>query len=132
MHWMLGNKGVTIVLRAAAVTAFALWILVGLSACGPGGNAEIEVRINNISQYDFTDVSVADQSFGDIDAGGSSDYVIVTTRFGYAVVKLTADGRKVTGQTLNMGAKRFTYEIDVVDLLAGQLAISVVPEEDSS
>ena len=105
-------------------------MLGGLSACGPGGDAEIEVRINNISQFDFTDVSVSDQSFGDIAAGASSDYVKVTTRLGYAVVKLTADGRKVTGQTLNYGAQRFTYEIDVVDLLAGQLAISVVPEAD--
>lgn len=119
-------------LQVACAAVLALWILAGLSACGPGGTAEIEVRINNISQFDFTDVSVADQSFGDIAAGGSSDFVIVTTRFGYAVVKLTADGRKVTGQTLNMGAKRFTYEIDVVDLLAGQLAISVVPEKDPS
>ena len=107
-------------------------MLGALAACGPGGIAEIEVRINNISQFDFTDVSVGDQSFGDIAAGGSSDYVTVSTRLGYAVVKLTADGRKVTGQTLNMGAKRFTYEIDVVDLLAGQLAISVVPEKDPS
>ena len=131
MNWLLGNNAAKIVLRAA-VTILALWILGGLTACGPGGIAEIEVRINNISQYDFTDVSVADQSFGDIAAGGSSDFVIVTTRYGYAVVKLTADGRKVTGQTLNMGARRFTYEIDVVDLLAGQLAISVMPEEDAS
>lgn len=131
MNWMVGNRVARIVLRVA-VTALALWFLGGLTACGPGGIAEIEVRINNISQYDFTYVSVADQPFGDIDAGGSSDFFTVTTRFGYAIVKLTADGRKVTGQTLNMGANRFTYEIDVVDLLAGQLAISVVPEKESS
>lgn len=120
------------VLRAACATVLVTLLLGVLLACGPGGVAEIEVRINNISQFDFTDVSVADQSFGDIDAGGSSDYVTVSTRLGYAVIKLTADGRRVTGQTLNMRAKRFTYDIDVVDLLAGQLAISVVPEEDSS
>ncbi len=130
MDKMVGNRILGNALRVAAVTALALWLLGGLSACGPGGDAEIEVRINNISQFDFTNVSVGDQSFGDIAAGASSDYVKVTTRLGYAVVKLTADGRKVTGQTLNYGAQRFTYEIDVVDLLAGQLAISVVPEAD--
>ena len=117
-------------LRGACAALLGLWLLAALTACGSGGLAEIEIRINNISQYDFTDVSVGDRSFGDIAAGGSSDYATVTTRFGYAVVRLTADGRKVTGQTLNMGAKRFTYEIDVVDLLAGQLAIEVVGEED--
>lgn len=117
-------------LRFACGMLLVLWMLGALTACGPGGIAEIEVRINNISQYDFTEVSVADQSFGDIAAGGSSEYVHITTRFGYAVVRMTVDGRKVTGQTLNMGAKHFTYEIDVVDLLAGQLAIEVVAEED--
>ena len=114
----------------ACVTVLVIWPLGLLTACGPGGNAEIEVRIHNISQFDFTEVSVSDESFGDIAAGASSDFVTVTTRLGYAIVKLTADGRKVTGQTLNYGAQRFTYEIDVVDLLAGQLAINVVPDAE--
>lgn len=118
------------VLRVACAILLGVWLLGALSACGAGGIAEIEVRINNISQYDFTEVSVAGQSFGDIAAGGTSDFEIVTTRFGYAALEMTVDGRKVTGQTLNMGAKRFTYEIDVVDLLAGQLAIEVLAEED--
>ena len=106
-------------------------MLVALTACGAESESGIEVRINNVSQFDFTDVSVADQPYGDIAAGGRSDYMKVKTRLGYAVIKLTADGRKVTGQTLNLGAERFTFEIDVVDLLAGQLAIRVVAEEDT-
>ena len=73
---------------------------------------------------------MADEAFDDIAAGTCSEYVKVRTRLGYAVVKLTTDGRKVTGQTLNYGPKRFTYEIDVVDLLVGQLAINVILEED--
>ena len=131
-NWVQFKNAGEHVLRVVCVAVLVLGMSSALTACGPGGIAEIEICINNISQFDFTDVSVADQSFGDIAAGASSDYVTVGTRFGYAVVKLTADGRKVTGQTLNMGAKRFTYEIDVVDLLAGQLAISVTPEEDSA
>ena len=126
----LGHSGARRALRMASLALLGVWILGGLSACGPGSVSEIEVRINNISQFDFTEVSVADRPFGDIAAGARSDYVIVTTRLGYAVVKLTADGRKVTGQTLNYGAKRFTYEIDVVDLLAGQLTINVIPENE--
>ena len=118
------------VLSVACVVGLVFLKLSALSACGPGSSAEIEVRVNNISQFDFTDVSVADEAFDDIAAGTRSEYAKVRTRLGYAVVKLTTDGRKVTGQTLNYGAKRFTYEIDVVDLLAGQLAISVIPEED--
>ena len=90
------------VLRVACAILLGAWLLGALSACGAGGIAEIEVRINNISQYDFTEVSVAGQSFGDIAAGGTSDFEIVTTRFGYAAIEMTVDGRKVTGQTLNV------------------------------
>ena len=130
MNSQHGSIALRRVLYVACVVFLVFLKLSTQSACGPGSSAEIEVRINNISQFDFTDVSVADEPFGDIAAGSRSDYVKVRTRLGYAIVKLTADGRKVTGQTLNYGAKRFTYEIDVVDLLAGQLAINVIPEED--
>lgn len=118
-------------LRPLGLAILALWCLAMPAACGAGGDVEIEVRIINLSQFDFTEVSIGDQTYGDIATGATSDYRTVRTSLRYAVVKLTADGRKVTGQTLNLGAKRFTYEIDVVDLLAGQLKIEVVPEKDS-
>ena len=91
----------------------------------------VAVRIANVSQFDFTEVSVADADFGDIPVGATSAYKTVHTRFRYAVVKLTAGNHNVTGQTLNLGGSRFTYEIDVVDIAAGQLQIEVAPEEDS-
>ena len=37
-----------------------------------------------------------------------------------------ADGRYVTGQTLNFGAKRFTYRIGVKNLAARHLAIELI------
>ena len=117
-------------LRFGMLAVLALWYLTALAGCGPGGDVEIEVRIANVSQFDFTAVSVADVDFGDIPIGATSEYKVVRTSLRYASIKLTADGRNVTGQTLNLGANRFTYAIDVVDLLAGQLKIEVVPEED--
>jgi hypothetical protein len=118
------------VLRTCSSVVLALWCLIALTGCGPGGDVEIEVRIANVSQFGFTEVSISDVDFGDVPIGATSDYKTVRTNLRYAVVKLTADGRNVTGQTLNLGANRFTYEVDVVDLLAGQLKIEVVPEED--
>lgn len=35
----------------------------------------------------------------------------------------------LTSPTLNIGAKRFTYRIDIVDIVAGQLAIDVICDE---
>lgn len=91
-----------------------------------GGKTEVAIRVENISSLDFTEVRVAGQHYGDIAAGATSPYERVEVRFRYAVIGLTADGRTITGQTLNLGSKRFTYRIDVVDLRAGQLAIKVV------
>lgn len=125
-----GRSVGSLALYGACLAILAVWSLVALTACSTESDAEIEIRINNISQFDFTDVSIGDQSYGDIAAGRRSEYLPVRTRLGYAVINLTADGRKVTGQTLNYGAKRYTYNIDVVDLLAGQLAIDVIAEED--
>ena len=60
--------------------------------------------------------------------GETSAYKKVRLSFRYAALEFKADGHKVTGQTLNFGAERFTYEIDIVDLEAGHLAIEVIPE----
>ena len=46
----------------------------------------------------------------------------------YAAFELKADGKRITGQALHLGAKRFTYRIDVADLDAGHLDVEVVRE----
>ena len=115
-------------LRIACLAACFVWCLTVLSACETEGEVEIEIRIHNASTLDFTDVSIAGRDYGDIAAGETSAYKKVRLSFRYAALELKADGHKVTGQTLNFGAERFTYEIDIVDLEAGHLAIEVIPE----
>ena len=105
-----------------------VWCLTALSACATEGEVEIEIRIHNASTLDSTDVSVAGWDYGDIAADETSAYKKVRLSFRYAALELKADGHKVTGQTLNLGAERFTYEIDIVDLEAGHMAIEVIPE----
>ena len=94
------------------------------SLCGCGSSAEI--RIQNLSTLDYREVGLGDQDYGHIAAGATSEYKTVQLRFRYAVLSMTADGHRLTGQTLNLGAKRFTYRIKVEDLAAGHLAIEVV------
>ena len=99
-------------------------LLAATTACG--GAAEI--RVENHSDLDFTDVRVGGQPFGDIAAGATSDYQTVDLRFRYALVELTVGGHTVNGQTLATGADRFTYRIEVTDLRSGHLAIDVMRE----
>lgn len=93
-------------LRPLGLAILVLWCLAMPAACGAGGDVEIEVRIINLSQFDFTEVSIGNQTYGDITTGATSDYKTVRTSLRYAVVKLTADGRKVTGQTLYLRNRR--------------------------
>ena len=109
-------------LRSSWLAVFTLGCLSALLGC----RTATEIRIQNVSTLDYTEVSVAGQSYGNIAAGATSDYKSLGLRFRYAAIGLTADGHTVTGQTMNFGAKRFTYRTDTVDLAADQLAIEVI------
>lgn len=84
------------------------------------------IRIQNVSTRDYSNVRIADQHFGEAAAGETSDYRNVTLRSRYAAMETTIDGRRVTGQTLNFGADRLTYRINIADLAKGHLAIKIV------
>ena len=97
-----------------------------LSAC----TSVTEIRIHNASKLDFADIEVAGESFGELAAGATGEYRAVTLRGRYAALSFTADGTRVTGQALSLGAPRFTWRIDVVDLAKGWLDIEVVRDRD--
>ncbi len=91
-----------------------------------------EIRIENVSTRTYSGVRVSNQHFGDIAAGETTDYRDVKLKFRYAEMEMTIDGRKVTGQTLNFGADRFTYRIGIKDLTKRHLDIQLVrdPTQD--
>ena len=114
--------------RRSCLALCAVLLPAALSACAAENEVVIEVRIHNVSKLDYTGVSVAGQPYGDVPAGATGAYKQVRLRFRYAALAFKAGGRRVTGQTLNLGAERFTYAIDVIDLEAGHLAIEVIPD----
>ncbi|MDE0036720.1 MAG: hypothetical protein OXU77_04050 [Gammaproteobacteria bacterium] len=111
--------------RSARLLVFA-FVLLALSAC----TSVTEIRIHNASKLDFADIEVAGESYGELAAGATGEYRRVTLRGRYAALSFTADGTRVTGQTLSFGAPRFTWRIDVVDLAKGWLDIEIVRDRD--
>ena len=97
-----------------------------LSLAGCAGTAEVRVR--NDSAIDFDTLTIEGVDFGDLPAGATSDYQAVPLTLRYGALELEADGRRITGQTLNFGSDKFTYEIDIADLDRGHLAIEVVAD----
>lgn len=86
------------------------------------------IRIKNLTDKDFTNVSIMKQNFGDIPSGETSEYKDVKTILSYAAMKLTIDVTYVTGQTLNIGPNSFTYNIVILDLEKGWVKIDVKKE----
>lgn len=112
--------------RSAPLLVFVIALL-ALNAC----TTVTEIRIHNASKLDFADIEVAGESFGELAAGATGEYLPVTLRGRYAALSFTADGTRVTGQAVSFGAPRFTWRIDIVDLAKGWLDIGVVRERDA-
>lgn len=111
--------------RSGALSAvLVLGCLIALCGCA----TTTEIRIQNVSTYGFTGVRIAGQPYGEIAPGATTDYRSVKRKCGYLAMRLTADGRGITGQTLTFGSKRFTYRIGVKDCAARQLAIEIIRE----
>ena len=111
--------------RPARLLVFVLALL-GLGAC----TTATEIRIHNASTLDYAEIEVAGEPFGELAAGTTGEYRSVSLRAGYAALSFTADGQRVTGQALSLGARRYTWRIDVVDLAKGWLDIEVVREDE--
>lgn len=83
---------------------------------------ELNIRIANVSQYDFKNIiintSTGNTSYDDMNSGQKSGYKTFTIAYKYAYVQLEIDGKEYTiqptdytGETpLNSG--KYTYEID--------------------
>jgi len=104
-------------------TALAVLCLAAMCGC-----STVAIRVENVSPLEFTNVTIAGEPCEDIAPGEISDYIDVRLKFRYAVIRLTIGGYDVNTQSLNMGAKRFTHRIDVIDLAAGHLDGEVVRE----
>ena len=110
-----------------SVSVLRALVLVGCVAlCGCASVKEI--RVQNISDRDFSDVRIGDRQFGDIAADETTPYRKVQVKSGYADMEMIIAGRRVTAQALNFGADRFTYRIDIRDLSRGHLDIKLVRE----
>ena len=84
--------------------------LLGLNAC----TTATEIRIQNTSTLDYAEIEVASEPFGELAAGTTGEYHSVSLIAGYAALSFTAGGQRVTGQALSLGARRYTWRIEVV------------------
>ena len=93
--------------------------------CTKDNNSSVQIRIENISQSDFTDVyadtSGGTHDFGDVKAGHTSDYASFDMAYRYAYIQLKVGTQVYTLQPIDYVGEtpleegNYTYAIDVVD-----------------
>ena len=102
--------------------------------------SELNIRLSNISQYDFQNIvvntSTGNSNFENISSEQMTNYKTFQTAYRYAFVELEIDGETYTLQpidylgetTLENG--NYTYEIDANDSLEqyGKLSITLIEE----
>jgi hypothetical protein len=93
-----------------------------------------EVRIRNVSGFDYDGLRVGDETYGRLPAGAETRYRGFGTAYRYNYVRLEIEGDEMILQPVDyvgetpLGPGRFTYEVRVVDRAAGQLEIEVVED----
>ncbi len=102
--------------------------------CVTGGEDPSEIRIRNVSGFDYDGLQVGEETYGRLPAGAETRYREFGTAYRYNYVRLEVEGDEMilqptdyVGETL-LGPGRFTYEVSVVDRAAGQLDIQAVED----
>ena len=105
--------------------------LLGVLVLVTGCSAMQQVRINNQTGLDMTDVTLGGTSFEDIAAGEVSPFHTTSKTLGYTSLRMTIKDRVFTGQTLYFSRNPVTYRIAMKDFEKRHLEIDLVKEDDS-
>lgn len=99
----------------------------------------IHIRLANKSAYNFTDIQVSNPtdkvSYGNLNAGATSDYIDFETAYSYASVTLKIDDKTYTFQPIDYVSEtplkdgNYTYEINVEDLNNTMLDLKLVEDK---
>jgi hypothetical protein len=113
-----------------------------LLSCSNGNDnsSELNIRLSNISQFDFKNITVntsnENVNFEDINSGQKTDYKTFDTAYRYAFIELEIDGETYTLQPIDYVGEtplengNYTYQIDVNDSQDqnGSLNLTLVEE----
>jgi len=113
-----------------------------LLSCSNGNDnsSELNIRLSNISQFDFKNITVntsnENVNFEDINSRQKTDYKTFDTAYRYAFIELEIDGETYTLQPIDYVGEtplengNYTYQIDVNDSQDqnGSLNLTLVEE----
>ncbi|MFD2725071.1 hypothetical protein [Hyunsoonleella rubra] len=81
----------------------------------------VEIRLSNVSEFDYKNITVNSTSFEDLEAGKTSTYKTFDLAYRYGFVELEIDGTTYTIQPIDYVGEtplekgKYTYQIDAND-----------------
>lgn len=101
--------------------------------------AELEIRVRNVSSFDYTDIFLStseDHDYGDLTSGAESSYQGHEKAFRYCFVQLFIEQDSFIIQPIDFVGEtelepgKYTYEIDALDSqdLYGRLSMTLVKD----
>ena len=121
-------------LRHFAPSIYLLVLLCVAGSCAEPEASSSDIRIHNVSEFDYIDLTVGSQHFDSLPAGAMSEYRDFGPAYRYNYVRVTVDGSLLTLQPIDyvgedlLGEGEFTYQIDITDLVAGDFTIWTVED----
>ncbi len=114
--------------------------LISCSSDDDNNTSELNIRLSNVSQYDFRNIVVntttGNTNFENINSQEKTNYKTFETAYRYAFVKLEIDGETYTIQPIDYFGEtplengNYTYQIDVNDSEEhyGKLSLTLIEE----
>lgn len=114
--------------------------LISCSSDDDNNTSELNIRLSNVSQYDFRNIVVntttGNTNFENINSQEKTNYKTFETAYRYAFVKLEIDGETYTIQPIDYFGEtplengNYTYQIDANDSEEhyGKLSLTLIEE----
>lgn len=127
-------------MRKILILTISLITLISCSIIGDSGTTEVNIRLSNVSQFDYENIVVNTSSgnvnFENIDSGQTTDYKLFQKAYRYAFIQLEINGETYTLQPIDYVGEEplkngnYTYQIDANESQDqyGRLSLLLVKE----
>jgi hypothetical protein len=105
-------------------TVYLILVITTLLGCSSSEEStDLQIRISNVSDYNFEDINVNTTgdivNFGDLNSNSKSDYKIFNLAYKYAFIEFLIDGETFTIQPIDYVGEtplengKYSYEINI-------------------
>lgn len=127
-------------MRKMLILIISLSTLISCSSDDDNNTSQLNIRLSNVSQYDFQNIvvntSTGNTNFENINSQEMTNYKSFETAYRYAFVELEIDGETYTLQPIDYVGEtplengNYTYEIDANDSQEqyGKLSLTLIDE----